>query len=276
MKKIKIILLAGQSNAVGVGHCEYLPRHFSPEKVKEYMDGYATVPISYYSHDKHSDGFVKTGLNCAELTKDTFGPEVGIAEIISRKYPDEQYAIIKCAYGGTSLWHDWLSPSGGEEYQPASHDQAEVAEHYRDYGWCYNEMMKVVPESIALLEAHGYTPEIVAWCWMQGEADACEEQFVPEYEARYNAMLSDLCSEFEQYFAPDCVFLDAGISEIWPFYVQINDIKRAYAERMTNNVYIDTIAAGLTTQGEPEPEQDIYHYNSDCTIKLGHLFAEYI
>ena len=35
-KTAPVIILAGQSNAVGVGHIEYLPRHYSPEKIAEY------------------------------------------------------------------------------------------------------------------------------------------------------------------------------------------------------------------------------------------------
>lgn len=276
MKKIKVVLLAGQSNAVGVGHCAYLPRHFSPEKVQEYQNGYQNVPISYYSHDKHSGGFVKTGLNCTELTKDTFGPELGIAEMISQKYPGEHYAMIKCAYGGTSLWHDWLSPSGGAEYDPASHDDMERAEHYRSFGWCYNELMKILPDSLKALEQQGYTPEIVAWCWMQGEGDADIPEHVAGYERRYVALLTDIHAGFGKYFAPDCAYIDGGISEIWTLYRELNEVKHAYAKKTPNSYFLDTVAAGLSTQGEPEPEPDIYHYNADSTIKLGHLFAEHI
>lgn len=276
MKKAKIILLTGQSNAVGVGHCQYLPAYFSDEKIAEYMRGYENIPINYYSHDKHSDGFVKTGLNCTELTKNTFGPEVGIAEIINQKHTGEQYCIVKCAYGGTSLWHDWISPLGEAAYNPASHDDAQVPENYRDFGWCYNEMCKVLTESIALIEQEGYEPEIVAWCWMQGEADACEEQHVPHYERRYAALLADLRQGFAKCFADDCTFVDAGVSQIWPFYVQINDIKRAYAAKTPNSIYLDTIGAGLTTHKEPQPEPDIYHYDAGSTVLLGHLFAQYI
>ena len=95
MKKAKIILLTGQSNAVGVGHCQYLPVHFSAQKVAEYSAGYPDVLINYYSHDKKSDGFVTTGLNCTELTKDTFGPEVGMAEVLTKRYPGQQIFIVK-------------------------------------------------------------------------------------------------------------------------------------------------------------------------------------
>ena len=47
MKKANVIILAGQSNAVGVGHVSYLPRHFSTEKVREYENGYERVLINY-------------------------------------------------------------------------------------------------------------------------------------------------------------------------------------------------------------------------------------
>lgn len=52
MKKATVIVLAGQSNAVGVGHVSCLPRHFSEEKIREYEVGYRRVQINYYSHDK--------------------------------------------------------------------------------------------------------------------------------------------------------------------------------------------------------------------------------
>ena len=129
MKKASVIILAGQSNAVGVGHVEYLPRHFSPEKVSEFQAGYPLVRINYFSHDKRSGGFVPTGLNCAELTKDTFGPELGIAEYFHSRRPDEELFIVKAAVGATSVWRDFISPSCGDGYDPTSFaDQVELDE----------------------------------------------------------------------------------------------------------------------------------------------------
>ena len=54
----------------------------------------------------------------------------------------------------------------------------------------------------------------------------------------------------------------------------LNETKRKYAQEHENCVYIDTIAAGLTTEHEPHGEPDMYHYDSDCVIKLGYLFAD--
>ena len=46
MKKAKIIVLSGQSNAVGVGHVKCLKRSFTEAKIEEYFNGYGNIKIS--------------------------------------------------------------------------------------------------------------------------------------------------------------------------------------------------------------------------------------
>ncbi len=279
MKNATVIILAGQSNAVGVGHVCYLPRHFSAEKVREYEAGYDRVHINYYSHDKKSNGFVSAGLGCTEVSKLTVGPEVGIAEWFSETYLGEELFIVKCAYGGTSMWRDWLSTSD-EGYDPTAYadqvpnvvDSINRGEPLRA-GWCYNELVKLTRESLDVLKGEGYEPRIRGFCWMQGEADACMEEPLHRYAERYHNLLTDFSAAFAD-TVDGCLFVDAGISEIWPFYREMNEIKAAYAAVRENCVFVDTIAAGLTTGHEPEGEVDIYHYDSDSVIKLGHLFGE--
>lgn len=278
MRKASILILAGQSNAVGVGHVAYLPRHFSPEKITEFEVGYPLVRINYFSHDKQSGGFVPTGLNCAELTKNTFGPEVGMAEYLHERYPEEEFFIIKCAVGGTCLWRDWISPSCGDGYDPTSFaDQAESATYNIDHGlpmrpaWCYNELVKITSESLSTLKEWGYEPTVKGFCWMQGEADACDPAFVAEYERRFAAMIGDFTKTFAPY-TRDMKVVDAAISEIWPQYREINAIKEHYAAA-NGGIYLDTISHGLTTAHEPEGAVDIYHYDSGSVVALGRLFA---
>jgi hypothetical protein len=280
MKKAKIIILAGQSNAVGVGHVKFLSKHFPIDRIKKWLDGYPNVRINYFSHDKKSDGFIDTTVGCTEVSKYTTGPELGIADALDTKYPDEKFFIVKCAFGGTSLYRDWLSPSCDGYDAGSFADQYEHMIRSLEAGmpirasWCYNELVKITDESIKTLLAREYSPEIISFCWMQGEADACAEETTRQYIKRYDAMLNDFKKAFSEYTA-NCVFADAGISEIWPLYKELNEEKRKYAEKSENRAYIDTIAAGLTTSNEPE-EPDIYHYDSDCVIKLGHLFADTI
>lgn len=276
MKKANIIVLAGQSNAVGVGYVEYLGRHFSAEKVEEFKNGYDEIPINYYSHDMKSNGFVKTAFNCAEKTKNTFGPEIGIADLLSKKYPDEKIFIVKAAVGGTNLFFDWLPPSCEGEYCQESFGMGdEETEFYRKGGWCFNELVKVLGESITDLESQGYEAEIRGFCWMQGESDAFETQTVEKYGMRYETLLNDLNVAFGKHMK-NCTYVDAGISEIWPYHREINTYKEKHAKETPNSFYIDTITEGLTTSKEPEPEADVAHYDSDCTVKLGYLFADKI
>ena len=129
MKKAKIIVLAGQSNAVGVGQVRFLKNHFTEERIQKWYDGYPNVQMNYFSHDKKSGGFVDTTVGCTEVAHYsgvTMGPELGIAEVVTERYPGETIYIVKCAFGGMSLYKDWRSPSCGDPYDPEAYaDQKE-------------------------------------------------------------------------------------------------------------------------------------------------------
>ncbi len=280
MQKAKIVVLAGQSNAVGVGYTRFLENHFDSDTVKRCTDGFEDVPINYFSHNKKSNGFQKTAVNLSQAGKETFGPEVSLAEALSGE-KDEKYFIVKCAFGDTALYHDWLSPSSQNGYNPDARapficgDAAQLGEFRKgDKGWCYNELVAITKESIDILENAGYSIEISAFLWMQGESDSLGEQNVDAYIGRYENLLNDFSAEFSQYLGK-CIWVDAGISRIWPFYSQINELKKEFAKAKGYR-FIDTISSGLTTENEPPESPDIYHYDSDSVIKLGKLFANEI
>ena len=274
-KKAKIIVLAGQSNAVGVGHVKYMPKHFDQSTIDRFTSGYENILINFNSHDIKSNGFVKTTLGCTERNKRTLGPEVGIAQTLNEKYPDEKFYIVKCAFGGTNLFNDWLTPSGGADYSGTSHNNGDNQdENYRTPGWCWNELTAIMSKSLDYFKNNGLEPELIAFCWMQGESDADKVHCV-DYGTRYKALLADFAKLYGSYFN-NCVFVDAGISEIWQEYKAINETKENHAKQAENSFYIDTIAAGLTTLNEPEEEVDIAHYDCGCTVRLGNLFAEKI
>ena len=281
MKQAKVILLIGQSNAVGVGYTKYLPKHFDEKTVKKFHEGYENVQINYYSHGIKSNGFVKTTVRCTEADKDTCGPELGIAKKLTKKYPNEGFFIVKCAFGGATLFNDWLSPSNGLPYG-ASARAAEYPDivcalnqgKHPTAGWCYNEFVVLLRDSLALLEKQGYQPQICALFWMQGESDSYSTELVEKYIARYDNLLKDFKNEFSSWVS-NCVYVDAGISENWLYYKELNAKKREYAQRK-GYVYLDTVGAGLTTSHEPSENPDRAHYDLDCVIKLGEMFADQI
>ena len=287
MKPADIVILAGQSNAVGVGHTKYLPRHFSEEKVREYLAGYPGVQLRYFSHDKKNTTFEPVCVNQTEVTKDTFGPEVGMAEYFTGHYPDREVFIVKCAFGGMSLWRDFRSPSCGGDYDPDA-----FADQYEDMinsvfagkpvraGWCYNELVRLLRESIAALEAAGYAPRVRAFCWMQGESDSFDPANATNYERNLNDFIKDIRKRYARYAAPDGIaFVDATIADnpmYWVYCDDVNASKQAVAAADPMTVLIDTNAEGLTCSAEPVETPDMAHYDSLSQIKLGNLFGEYL
>jgi len=262
-KPVKVVLLAGQSNASGVSSVDYLSRTAESDDFARYSAGYDNVYINFFDDNgiNSSNGYFVPATLGQGCQPSYFGPEVGLSDTLSAAYPDETVFVIKYAWGGTNLYDQWLSPSSDG-----------------DTGELYTAFVSFVTASMDYLLAKNYDAEIVAMCWMQGESDA-DDKHCGLYQTNTENFAGDLRSAFADYTAiSGMLFVDAGISDsvYWKNYTVINDAKRAYAETSPLNVYLDTISAGLTVTGEPEGNPDLAHYDSLSEILLGKLFAEAI
>ena len=133
---------------------------------------------------------------------------------------------------------------------------------------------KYVQEAIDSL-SQDYDVHVRSFMWMQGESDAGSEEHVNNYKVYFDNLVCDFKKEFSQYLE-GCVFVDAGISEVWNCYREMNAFKKEYANKQRGFIYVDTIENGLTTQFEPTEAPDIYHYDCESVIKLGKLFIKNI
>ena len=276
MKKVPVIILAGQSNAVGVGHSQYLSKTFSPEKVNELMAGYEDILIDYDSHNCLSNGFVPTAPGCTGLSAGSIGPELGMAEYLHAHHPGEKFYIIKWAYGGSRLWDDWASPAK-DNYHADADPRVPACGQADHAGWCYNGLITLMKASLDRLAAMGLAPDFRAFCWMQGESDACpgSEHMTKAYIDNFKCLMNDFYGVYGCVLGKNCLLVDAGISETscWAFADQLNAAKKSYAEQEGHS-YLDTVAAGLTTLTEPEGAPDIAHYDAASYITLGRMFAK--
>lgn len=258
-KTLRVILLGGQSNASGCSLDEYLKKNVSEEKYQEYSNGYDNVYINYLSGDKKSEAFVKCSTLQGELDG-AFGPELGLAEKLNEMYPDEDFVIIKCAWGGTNLYEQWLSPSSDGKT-----------------GKLYKQFVKFVNTSIDYLEGKNYNVVIEAMCWMQGESDSFLVESATNYGEHLENFIEDIRKEFSDNASKNGIaFIDAYIADLPMFWVYGDDVnagKYAVSKLSDNNFVIDTIAEGLVTDKEPIEKPDIPHYDSMSQILLGHLFA---
>lgn len=257
----KVILLGGQSNASGCSRDEYLQKNVSEEKYAEYQSGYDNIYINYYvSGFNKSEAFVKCGAKQGE-TGGYFGPELGMAEKLNELYPDETFFIIKCAWGGTNLYKQWLSPSS-----------------IGKTGDLYKQFVGFVNSSMEYLKSKNYDVKIEGMCWMQGESDSFSTKNATKYEKNLKTFIKDIRKEFSDYAADDGIaFVDAYIADnptYWVYCDLVNESKRKVAESSDMNVLVDTLSAKLTCSEEPEEHPDLAHYDSLSEVKLGHLFIE--
>lgn len=259
-KNVKVILLGGQSNASGCSRDEYLKKNVSNEKYKEYQNGYDNVYINYISGANRSNGFVKCSVEQGEI-EDGFGPELGLAEKLHELHPNETFFIIKCAWGATNLFEQWLSPSSEGKT-----------------GNLYKQFVKYIETNLEYLESKNYNIEIEGLCWMQGESDSFSVENATNYKDHLNNFIKDIRKEFKHNTSNNgMAFIDAYIADnpaYWVYCDLVNESKRQVAEMSPLNVVIDTIAEGLSCSDEPAETPDLAHYDSLSEIKLGHLFAE--
>lgn len=261
-KSVKVLLLAGQSNASGASYVSYLSQKIDSNRYETFNTGHPNILINYFNENgfNSSNGFVQVRIDQGFMPG-FFGPELGMAESFALAYPDETIFIIKYAWGGSNLYNQWLSPSSNG-----------------NTGDLYTAFVNFVKTSMNYLISKNYDAKIVAMCWMQGESDS-DDINCQTYGTHTANLVSDLRADFSSYISSNgMLFIDAAISDsiYWPNYPVINLAKSNYASTSPLNVFIDTIATGLSIASEPDNEPDFAHYDSLSELYLGNLFAEAI
>ena len=260
-QRAHVIILIGQSNATGCSLTSYLKESVGAEQYAVYEAGYDSVRINFCLDDhKYTSGgeFLPVDLSCA-AGRGCFGPEVGMAEVLSKTYPEETVVILKYTMSGYSLHHHWLS--NGER------------------GSIYGACMAFLQTYLQALQSSNYDARIGAICWMQGESDTTDFKASHYYEnqTKFASYLrEDLAAYAEE---GGIYFIDAGISNspyCEPAYPAINEAKVRFSKDSALNLYFPTIEAGFTVHKEPEGDPDWGHYDAMSEIKLGHLFADFV
>ena len=271
----RVIVMAGQSNAAGVGHFQYLHNSLDEDKINEIETGYSNVLISGYSTEMIPDFSVVRADKYSRMsgTPGTFGFEVGLADRLSKAFPNETTYILKCAHGATSLNYEFISPSMRDVIPEVVPPIIEESSRYR--GILYDRMVDQLTSTLRKISERTNTvPMIEAFMWMQGESDSAFDPATNLYLETFNGFINDFTNTFKNNISSKFAVYDAGISETftWPNATQINEIKRSRVDE--NNFYIDTNAR-LTTLTEPiGTVTDGAHYDAACYIDLGHMFAD--
>ncbi len=183
-RKVKVFILAGQSNMEGHGQVsslDHLGKHGKYghllEKLKAPDGTWAVrddVTISYQAeHREKKTGRLTVGWG-AEPHE--IGPELMFGTIMGERY-EEPVLLIKTAWGGKSVWCDFRSPGAGE----MTWDEKRILkrDHWLEPGLFYGKMVGEIKACLANIEdivpgyqGQGY--ELAGLVWFQGWNDYCE------------------------------------------------------------------------------------------------------
>lgn len=233
---IEVFLLGGQSNMDGRAPVSGLPT--SPVNLQQPQ----TDVLFYHSDQGWDSSATADRLIFLQPGTAEFGPAFGPAITFGRKmaddFPDQNFALIKSANGGTSLYADW-NPSGGAEY---------------------TKFKETVSNGMDALVDAGYTPEIAGMLWMQGEADARFVSTAAAYEANLRNFIDDVRIEYAD---PTLPFL---IGEVFTnaYGARVSFGQAAVAAADPNVGFITTRDLSF---------QDPVHFDANGQIELGRRFA---
>jgi len=195
--KLKIFILSGQSNMVGFGQVKGSPgtmESYVKSKPKAYghlVDAGGTpvvrndvwiVNLSYKG--KERTGWLTVGYGASE---GHIGPEYGFGFAVGDYYEDP-VLIVKSAWGGRSLYHNFLPPSAADYPAPKKDG---------DKGFHYAEVLRHVKEITGNLKKYfptyaGKGYEIVGFGWHQGWNDRINQKAVDVYEKNMVHFVKDM------------------------------------------------------------------------------------
>jgi len=189
-EEIRVFLFAGQSNMEGADTNENEVARHAPFRGS--VEAQDDVLYAYnLGRESKSNGWT-----ALQPVNGMFGPEITFARSLKSRV-DYPIAIIKDAWGGTTLVNDW-DPDGGDEKSKK----------------LYSRMMNLVRARLAELEAQGKRYRIEAMMWHQGEND----MFHGEGKLTYEKNLTNFIARIRQdLHAPRLKFFVGEISNkgVW-------------------------------------------------------------
>lgn len=272
----KVIVIAGQSNAVGWTYSKNLKTVVTPEEYEKYRAGFDNVKIFYSNAPLQSDDAqtktknensafepVKLGQGrYTSLEDGAFGPEIGLAAYLTENYPDETFYIIKDATGGATLHGSWLCPSSLGLFEKTEEDIT-----------LYNHLMKKVDDGMATLKADGVDARILSFVWMQGENDA--QSYAFDYPTLWNNFIGDVTAAFEEkgYLTETgLTTIDGGITQRWTNYDVVNAAKERYAAVSSKAYFVEVAHEDWLTYDRDNT--DYAHLDALSMIRLGNEFGK--
>lgn len=281
--KLKVFILAGQSNMQGHGIIESDPRRNDGKGSLEYL---VKEKPQLYGHlvDKNGKwkprkdvwisyldrkGNLNVGFGASEKM---IGPELQFGQVMGDFFED-QVLLIKTAWGGKSVAVDFRSPSSGKTGPEFSEKFLEqLAVKPESVGFYYREMLKRTRGILSDLKSHypdykGQGYELLGIGWHQGWNDRVNQAFNDHYKSNLANLIRDVRKDLK---TPNLPFVIAetgmsGFEEKHPRAVSLMKAQAAVAqipEFKANVAFVGTKA--FFRSKEVSPSGQAYHWNNNA------------
>ena len=256
-KKIKVFLLAGQSNMDGRGDggklteedYEYLTK--AQTNIQFAYNRNEITPLDITEPKNH----IKEKFNLEK----TFGPELFFGIEMAKKYPDEKFLFIKRSIGGTSLYGCW-NPNWDAEKAALMGEL--------DSPKLYSDLLLYMDEVLVDYDEDFY--EFCGMLWVQGETDSGVNKYGPLPAESYGANLADLIAGVRAKIGVEdlpFLLLEVGNGKVVEGMIQVS-------EEVNNVTFIPQSKDENSDRYLPGYGPPVGHYNYECMKKIGEWLAE--
>lgn len=271
-QKIRVFVLAGQSNMNGFGYNKDLPSNLRAFKDvyifqgNSVADGEINGGIGYWDVLKpgHGTGF-KSGGKTNTLS-DRFGVELTFAKKMQEFFPEDKIALIKYAREGTSI--DSLA-AGNFGCWDADFNGKKGVNQYDHFLTTLKNALKEKD-----IDKNGRADELImsGILWMQGEGDASyNEEIANNYYSHLKTLMNQMRAALLTDDLPVVIgkISDSGKNNsgrVW----EMGELIQFAQEKFVKNDHHSSIIRSTKNYSYGN---DPWHYNSAGYIDLGEKFA---
>lgn len=264
-RPVRVIVVAGQSNAVGLNHIrDYRGgREPFPETLRV-QPGILFWPGSEPAPSAKSN--LWTSLQVGE--SGAFGPEISLAHDLEQAWPEAQIAIVKFAVGGSGI----ARSADYSDYIPAL---AHYDDHGRNWHWptrdreagiLYQELIANVRAAVSALEREGRKWELTGFVWMQGEHEGgISRKMASDYTTLLAGFVRAVRKDLH---SPTLPFAIGQVnSHTWAYGDIARQCQVEVCRKDKHTLLVETVDL-------PRVSGDAAHFTADGMLTLGSRFAE--
>lgn len=242
-KEKKIVLIAGQSNAVGTSLTGCL-KGYEFYNVLLYQAGEFTG-----ENEKLQNRWLQGVRPNMGYTPKHSGIELGICSALREERP---YGIIRYAYGTTNLWNDWL-PESLWQVKPSA---------MGDIGYCYLQWKNTFLRATEELKVQY---RVVGLIYMQGESDAYHREGAERYADNLKCLIQNIRVCVGNATLPIWIGeIATPVSEYAPYAAVVREKQEEFCGSDKNAFLVPSKDLCL---------QDSWHYTIESVIRLGERFG---